>query len=226
MVRRPERMLRSFQSGGKLPSREEMQRESELSTIALNEEAWRRRQVTNRDLEKQAAAFLTPVQLTELAKVQAQDQDNLQQWIQSARVKAGMSPEIPQHAAISADDPADSRKPVDGQVRIEIRMTIDRGEPMVVTRIVRNGEPFTFTAADGLIAEATPTLYDDHWLNVQMNYYEQRAAGSKHPLQGSGTFGTLTRMPDGTPNSGGSGGTVVTGRKAYAIETMVSATVQ
>ena len=224
LARGPGRMLLSFQRGGKLPSGEEMQRESELHTIAINEETWRRRQVTNRNIEKQATAFLTPVQLRELSKLQARDQDNLRQWIQSARVRAGLSPEIPQHAAIS-DDPAVSRKPVAGQVRVEIRMTIDRGEPTVVTQTVRNGESFTFAAANGLMADATPTLYDDHWLNVQIDYYEQRAAG-KYPLEGGGTLGVLTRAPDGTPTSGGGGSTVIAGRKAYVIETMIGATAQ
>jgi hypothetical protein len=221
-VRMPRWTLRNL-NRPEMPSREELQRESQLNTIAANEESWRRKQVTNRELEKQAAAFLTPTQLAELSKLHAQEQERLRRWTESARAQAGMDPKIPERAAAAEDVSEDPRKPIDGQVQLEIRLTVNRDEPTVVTQTVRNGEPFTFEAADGLIAEATPTLYDDHWLDVRMTYYEQGAAG-KRRLQGGGGFGVRTRMPDGTASRGGGGGTVITGRKAYAIETMISAT--
>jgi hypothetical protein len=213
-------MLPSIE-GRAMPSREEMQRHSQLSTIALNEEIWRRKQVTNRELQQQAAAFLAPAQLAELSKLQAQAQADLQRWIEGARAQVGMDPKIPEHAQAVVSK--DARKPFDGQVQVEIRLTVNRGEPKIVTQTVRNGESFTFEAADGLIAEATPTLYDDDWLQLKMAYYEQRAAG-KRLLQGGGGFGVRTRMPDGTPSRGGGGDIVVGGRKGYAIETMITAT--
>lgn len=217
----PESMLQGLE-GRRLPSREELQRESQLSTIAANEAVWRRRQVTNRELEKQAAEFLTPAQLAEMSKYQAQEQERLQRWIESARAQAGMDPRISEQPATRADA-ADARgKLVDGQVQIEIRVTVNRGEPTIVTQKVRNGESFSFAAAEGLIAEATPTLYEDHRLHMHMNFYEQRAAG-KRRLHGGGNFGVQTRMPDGTPNQGGMT-TLISGRKGYAIEVMAGAT--
>jgi hypothetical protein len=216
----PRAMLRRLE-GRAMPTREEMQRDSQLSTIALNEEIWRRKQVANRELQKQAAEFLSPAQLAELSKFHAQEQDNLQRWIESARAHMGMDLKIPEHA--EAGGPDDVRKPYGGQVQLEIRLTINRGEPKVVTQTVRNGESITFEAADGLIAEATPTLYDDNWLDLKMAYFEQGPAG-KRRLQGGGGFGVQTRMPDGTPSRGGGGGTVISGRKGYAIETMITAT--
>lgn len=221
-VRLPRSLLRGLDRP-EMPSREELQRKSQLSSIAANEESWRHKQVENREIEKQAAAFLTRAQLAELSKFHAQEQERLQRWIESARAQAGMDPKIPERAAATEDVSEESRKPIDGQVQLEIRLTVDRGAPKVVTQTVRNGESFTFEAADGLIAEATPTLYDDHWLNLQLTYYEQGAA-RKRPLNGGGTLGVLTRMPDGTLNRGGGSSTVITSRKGYAIETMISAT--
>jgi hypothetical protein len=220
--RMPGWMLRGLE-GRKMPSREEMQRESQLSTIAGNEESWRRNEVTNREIEQQAAEFLTPVQLSQWSKYQAQEQDRLRRWIESARAQAGLDPRIPEHAPAAATASEPPRKLFDGLVQIDLRLTVNRGEPTIVTRTVRNGESFTFEAAEGLIAEATPTLYEDHWLSVQMNYYEQDAVG-KRRLHGGGSFGVQTRMPDGTPSSGGGGGTVIAGRKGYAIEAMIGAT--
>ena len=163
------------------------------------------------------------VDRVELTDYPAQEQEDLRRWIESARAQAGMDPKIPERAAAAADVSEEPRKPIDGQVQLEIRLIVNRSEPTVVTQTVRNGESFTIEAADGLIAEATPTLYDDHWLDVRMTYYEQGAAG-KRRLDGGGSFGVQTRMPDGTPNRGGGGRTVITGRKGYAIETMISAT--
>ena len=217
----PGRLLRDFKGRG-MPSRDAMLRESELSTIAGNEASWRSREVTNREIERQAAEFLTSVQLTALSNYQAQEQEKLRQWVESARAHAGMDAKIPEYPAPPPDVPAASRQVVDGQVRIDIRLTVNRGEPTVVTQTLRNGASLTFGAGEGLVVEATPTLYDDHWLYVQMNYYEQGTAG-KRRLNGGGSFGVQTRLPDGSLNRGG-GGSVVTGRKGYAIDVMIDAT--
>jgi hypothetical protein len=214
-------MLRGWQPGER-PSPEQMQRETQLSTIATNEESWRRGRVLNREIETQAAAFLTPAQLAELSKHHAEEQERLQRWIESARAQAGMDPKIPEHVAAAADVPDQPRIPIDGQVQVEIQLTVNRAEPTTVTQTVRNGESFTFEAADGLIAEATPTLYDDHWLDVAMTYYEQGTTG-KRRLPGNSTFGVQTRHRDGTPGGGG-GGTVISGKKGYAIDARISAT--
>ncbi|WP_129648072.1 coiled-coil domain-containing protein [Peristeroidobacter agariperforans] len=206
---------------GELSSPEQMQRASQLSTIEANEQSWREREVTNREIEAQAAAFLNPGQLTELSTYQAQEQERLRRRVESMRAQAGLNPHIPERAA-PASERSEPRVLVDQQVQIEIRFTVNRAEPKLVSRTVRNGEAFTFEAAEGLIIEATPRLYEDHWLDVQMTYFEQDAAG-KHPLPGGDTFGVRTRSPDGQPMSGG-GGSLIKGRKGYAMNAMFSAT--
>jgi hypothetical protein len=211
--------LRSDGSGA-MPPPEHTQRASQLSMIAENEESWRLREASNRELQAHAAAFLSPVQLKEFSRWQAEEQSRLQRRVESLRVQAGLDPKIPEHATPMAPA-SEPGLATDKQVRIEIRLTVNGAEPTLVTKIVRSGEPFTFETAEGLTVEATPKLYDDHWLDLQMTYYEQGSAG-KRRLPGGDTFGIHTLQPDGRIGAGG-GGTLTAGRKAYAIKAMISA---
>ena len=206
---------------GEPSSPDEMQRQSLLGAINLNEASWRERAVTNREIQMQAAAFLTPTQLAALSKWHAEEQQRLQRHLESMRAQAGLDPKIPERSTPAPV--SEQPRLVNGQVQVEIRLKVNRAEPVTVTQIVSNGQSFTFEAADGLIAEATPRLYENHWLDLQMTYYEQHAS-EKRRLSGGGSFGLQTRRPDGTPASGGGGGTVLGGRQGYAIEAMISAT--
>ncbi|WP_161966231.1 hypothetical protein [Steroidobacter cummioxidans] len=47
-------------------------------------------------------------------------------------------------------------------MQVEVRLKVNRAEEVTVTRVVQNGESFTFDASEGLIAEATPRLYGDN----------------------------------------------------------------
>ncbi|HEY0939907.1 MAG TPA: hypothetical protein VGE08_07400 [Steroidobacter sp.] len=87
-----------------------------------------------------------------------------------------------------------------------------------------NGESFTFAAGAGLIAEATPTMYDDDWVDVHLKYYEDGVTGRRR-LIGGNISTTHTRPPEGSPASGGSSGVVISGRRGYAVETNVKAKV-
>jgi hypothetical protein len=93
-----------------------------------------------------------------------------------------------------------------------------------VTRTVRNGESFTFEAAQGLIVEATPTMYDDDWIDVHLKYYEEGATGRRR-LSGGSISTVQARQSDGSLTTGGGGGTVIAGRKGYAVETTINAKV-
>lgn len=206
-----------------MPSREQLQRESQLNTIATNERSWRGRRVVDREIEAKAAAFLTPAQLSELSKYHAEERERSQRWIESARAQAGLDPKIPEQPWTPAGGSEQPRVAAGAQLQIEIRLKVNRAEPVVVTQTVRNGESFTFEAAEGLTAEAKPVLYEDHWLDLAMTFYEQGVTG-KHRLPGGTAFAVRTRMPDGTPSGGGGGGTVITGRKGYAIDATINAT--
>jgi hypothetical protein len=222
VLRSPRRFMLS--SNGKLPSREEMQRQSTLESIALNEESLRNMQASNRELSQRAAAFLTPDQLAAFSQMNADNERQQRQWIASARAQVGLDPTMSAREAAEANAPLETRKPIEGDVQLEISLVVNRGAPTVVNRTIRNGEVVTIEAGEGLVVEATPTLYDDHWLDVKMAYYEQERTG-KRLLQSGASFGTLMRMPNGQQGHRSHNESVVTGSsKGYAIETEVSAT--
>ncbi|WP_129647874.1 hypothetical protein [Peristeroidobacter agariperforans] len=204
---------------GQLTSLEEMQRESQRQSRIANENSWRKRQVENPLLEQKAAAFLTPVQLAELSRYHAEEQDTSRRYVESARAEAGLDPKIPEQAEVAEETP----KLIEAQLQIEVSLTVNR-EPATVTRTVRNGESFTFEVAQGLTVEATPTMYGDDWIEVHLKYYEDRTNGRRR-LSGGSISVAQARQPDGSLSSGGSSGTVITGRKGYAVETKVNARV-
>jgi hypothetical protein len=202
-------------------SAEELQRSSQLQTIAANEDIWRRMPESDRLLRQGAAEFLTAPQLTTLAQMNAEEATHLRQWIEKTRVQAGLSPDIPDQP--EASQPL--RAPLAGEVRLSMKLTVNRNGPSSFTHVGGNGEAVTFASVEGLVVEATPTLYDDDTFNLQMAYYEEGSTGRRRIGQ-MGQMGTLTRAPAGSSSLDhqGSSGTVLTGSKGYAIE--VSAQVE
>ncbi len=201
---------------------EEMRRVDELQTIAANEETWRRLPEVHQRLARQAAEFLTPPQLAVLEGLHAEQMSSLQQWLEQARAQAGLSPTIPERSDVPLVASKPTRTPIAGAVKVDFTVQVNRSEPVRVSHVGANGNSVTFEAGDGLFIEATPTLYDD-WLDVRTTYYEQASNGKRRRI-GSGAFGTLVRLPDGTAtHGGGGGGTVVMGSKAYVINETATA---
>ena len=77
-------------------------------------------------------------------------------------------------------------------------------------------------AGDGLVIEAAPTLYDDHWLDVRTVYYEKDRTGQQRRIS-TGRYGILTKMPDGSPGIPGGGQAMIVGSKAYSITEIATA---
>lgn len=73
-------------------SAEQMLQASERQTVAANEERLRRMPEAHQRLARQAAAFLTPAQLTVFEDVNAERMRSLQQWIEQARLWLGLDP--------------------------------------------------------------------------------------------------------------------------------------
>jgi hypothetical protein len=201
---------------------ENRQQTTLLRNIELNEAALRRMLESNRIFSERAAGFLTPAQLAVFSQVNAERANSQRQWVERTRVQAGLNPAIPESPEVVPGSSAPQRIALAGNVKMEITLTVNRNKPTTFTHIGSNGAPVTFEAAEGLFVEATPTLFNDHWLDVQLTYYEQGPTG-KRRLAAEGGFGTLTMSPDGSPSRGGGGGTLVTGSKAYAIETTATA---
>ena len=198
------------------PSPENLQRAAQLDTIALNESSLRRMKDSHPSAAREAAKFLTPMQLQGFERMNAEQEAGLRQWIEGARAQAGLKPDKP----AVAEDPPDMRRPqrtqVTGRITLELIVTVDGNAPTTLNHVGLNGQPVTFEIANGLMVEATPTLFEDHWLDVELAWFEKGRNG-KRRLQETSAFGVLTRMPDGSTSRGGGSDMLVTGSKVYAI---------
>jgi len=199
-----------------VPSREELQRRSQLMTIESNEASWRSMPESDRQFREQAAAFLTATQLATLEQMHAEKLQQLQRSIEQMRMQAGLNPTIP--PAIEGDEPAPPAK-VTRHVRVRIKIAVNQANPATFTEVVSSGTPFTFEVDDGLLVQATPIVYDNETYDLQVEYFEQGATG-KRSIGHMGGMGTLHRTPPGAEVLAMMGGssTVLTGNKAYAIE--------
>jgi hypothetical protein len=200
-------------------SLEEMQRQSQLMTIAANEQNWRRLPEARRWLRQRAAAILTPAQLATLQQMHEEEIDGQKQWIEQMRVDAGLSAEIPAEPEESEAAKAPNRTPIAGEVKFRIQLTVNRNEPNKFTHVGSNGASVTFECADGLLMEVTPILYDDDVYNVGVTYYEQGSNGKRRIGQ-SGQMGVLEKQQPGSASLefSGSSTTILTGNKGYAVE--------
>ena len=206
-----------------LPNPAEMQRMSQLSTIAANEDILRRMEKSNPDYEQRAAEFLTARQLAALTHMNRQQTDSLRAWVENARRAAGLNPAIPEEPETDLlPPPAPERVAISGPVTFDIEVSIDGSGTQTFSNTVENGCPFELRASEDLWIEATPILYDDYWLAVRLNYLEQAATG-KVRLDDEILFGSLTKLPDGIAGGGALTTDVVTGRKAYAVRVLVKA---
>ena len=198
------------------PSPENLQRAAQLDTIALNESSLRRMKDSHPSAAREAAKFLTPMQLQGFERMNAEQEAGLRQWIEGARAQAGLKPDEP----AVAEDPPDMRRPqrtqVTGRITLELIVTVDGNAPTTLNHVGLNGQPVTFEIANGLMVEATPTLFEDHWLDVELAWFEKGRNG-KRRLQEASAFGVLTRTPDGSTSRGGGSEMLVTGSKVYAI---------
>jgi len=188
-------------------------RSLQLQSVRANENSWRRRQVEVPALEQKAAAFLTPTQLAELSKLHAQEQDSLRRYIESVRAQAGLDRSIPETPEVEEE----ASVLIDAQLQIELSMTVNR-ETTTLLRTVRSGESFTFEAAPRLIVEATPAMYDQEWVELQLNYFEDGVTGRRR-LPGTMTTTAQPGEFEGPLASRGSGSVVAGGRRGYAVET-------
>jgi hypothetical protein len=191
-------------------SQEELQRESQLLTIAENERAWHRKQAADEAFEQRAAEFLTAAQQSMLAQINREDADSLRRWVESARVEAGPGVAITQTPAAEPPQPAS----VETKVKLDLSMKVNRNEQKTVTLIGAGGEAMSFEAGDGLIAEVIPTVFEDRSMDLRLNYYEERSTGKRRLPSSS----IIYVGPEDSPScASGETGTVVTGSRSYIV---------
>lgn len=200
-------------------SQEELQRHSQLMNIQSNEDSWRRAPELDRLLREQAAAFLTASQLSAFERLHADKLRMHQQSIEQMRVQAGLSPNIPAQAEGQAAEPTPAR--VVRGVRVRLNIAVNRGKPFTITQIVSSGTPLTFEVDEGLLVEATPTVFSNDTYELQLEYFEHGTTG-KRSIGNMGTAGWLQRTPPADEALMGGSSTVITGSKAYGIELRTS----
>jgi hypothetical protein len=199
-------------------SREELQRHSELQTIAADEEMWREMPESNRQLREQAAAFLTKPQLAMLEQIHAEQLASLQQRIEQMRVQAGLIATIPEQPQVVELAPA----PVNRDVKLSIKVSVDNESPRYLTTVVSGGKSVSLKISDDLSLEATPTVFENDTYNLRVEYFETRASG-KRSIGNMGQSGTAMQAGQGEGLRYVAGGSsVLTGSKGYAVELSAS----
>jgi hypothetical protein len=202
------------------PSADELRRDSQLRTIELNEVSLRAMEESSPLMAKRAAGFLSPIQLDVFSRMNQERAAAQRRWVEQARLQAGLPPQIPERSDIAPLAWGEVRTPMTGDVTFEFTVTVNRSPAVTITHTGPNAKPILFEAGEGLWMEAMPTLFEDHWLDVHLGYYEQ-VNGEKRRLEEERHFGTLTRMPDGSPGGGGMSTDMVAGTKGYAVDTRV-----
>lgn len=204
----------------RMPSPEELRRHTHLMLAVSNEGLWRRAAGDNRALREQATAFLTAPQLATLSQVQAEQANQFQQRVEQLRAQAGLSPQIPAVPDIPTEA-MPARIERNGDAKVSIRLSIDGKEPTVSSQVVRNGGVVTFDVGDGMFVEAAPILYDDGMYDLRLSYHEAGRVGRRliGEMRQSGDF-TQPLVSGDLALSGGVGGSgsVIVGRKAYAVQ--------
>jgi hypothetical protein len=187
--------------------------DSQLLTIEANENVWRRTPEANRQLRQQAAAFLTAAQLSQFEQLHADKLQQLQQSIEHMRAQAGLSPNIP--ATVEAPKPIVQE--FTRAVRVWIKIAVNNAMPATFAEVVNSGTPFTFEMDEGLLVEATPTVFGNDTYALHIKYFEQTQTG-KRLIGLIRNVGTLSRPEPADDWIMGGGSSVVVGSKAYTVE--------
>ena len=201
--------MRAFQS------REEMERDSRLRTIALNEQGWREMPESNRRLRERAAEFLTQRQLEVLAQLHAEQLATLQQQIEQMRMQMDLSRTIPETAEVTEVPAAIVMR----DVKISLEVAVNDESPRYLTTTVSGGKSVSLKIGSNLFLEATPIVFANDAYNLRVRYYEAGVTG-KRLIGNSGLGGMVTQASTegrSRPRGGGSG-SVLTGSKGYVVE--------
>jgi hypothetical protein len=192
---------------------EEFQRRSQLMALEGNEDSWRRMPGHNRILLQGAAAVLTAPQLAVLSQMQSEQANQMQARIEQMRLQAGLDPQIP-----AAPDGASARTQRAGDVRVSIRLAIDRKAPEIFSQVVRNGSPATFDTGAGMSVDATPTLYEDGEFDLKLTYHEAGSTGRRDIAETRQMGDVANQHASLDPAFSGGSGSVIVGRRAYVVE--------
>jgi hypothetical protein len=197
------------------PSAEDLQLNSQLQTITLNEQIWREMPDSNRKLRERAAEFLTERQLAVLEQMHVEQAATLQRRIEQMRVNEGLSPTIPAQAeVIEVPTPT-----VERDIKLSLKAEVNDENPRYLTTVASSGKPVSLKVADGLYIEATPIVFEDDTYNLLVRYFETGVTGKRFIGKMGQSGQVMPATGEGrSRNVGGGGGTILTGSKGYAVE--------
>jgi hypothetical protein len=173
----------------------------------------------SRRLVARLPEVLTPNQVAEFSKMEDEKLASQRRYTEERRVAAGLSPQFAESPPGSA--PAE-RIPAAGNVRLEVYFRTNEAEPVQVEYVTENGKPTpVFDVHEGLWVEVTPTLFEDRWVNVDFQFYEER--NGQRRLRGKHGWGmqaggnTLRSDPRYSLGSLPGASTIVSGSKVYSV---------
>lgn len=181
--------------------------------VEANEDLFRCVQRDSRANLQIACSILTRSQFAVYEKLEQRKVDGQRRHVQQMRVQAGMSPEFDENRPPAAPI---ERTPLQCRVRLELKITVDSEAPAEIDVTLDNGTPGAgFQASQALWAVPTPTLYEDGWAQLTIDYYEDRG-GERRRLPNGTTVGGLTKYPDNRPIGAVTGLGTLHGSKVYA----------
>ena len=158
--------------------------------IESSENAFRQMREDSQRLLQRLPHILTPRQLETYARMEEEKIARQREHVRQMRIEAGMSAEFDETGpAVRQSRPT----LVEGQVRVEISLTVNGSETLLTQFQVANGKMAPgWRAPEGLWVEATPFVYTDGWMQAALQFYEERGE-RRRPLGGRLTIGGLTR---------------------------------
>jgi hypothetical protein len=186
--------------------------------IELNENAFRRMREDGLHLLQQLPDLLTPAQLEIYARMEEEKIARQREYVRQMRRAAGMSAEFDETRPAVRHS---TRTLAEGQVKVEISMTINNSPAHITEFRLGNGKTTPgWRAPEGLWVEARPSVFRDGWRQVHFQFYEE-VGERRRPLGG----GFRTGFPARGQDRPGAGGTNLSGvNKSYAISVQVKLT--
>jgi hypothetical protein len=198
-------------------SAEERNQRMQVQNIVGNERYAIVAEVANRELVDRATAILTPEQTKALADWKDQELARQRAWTQARRKALGIAPE---EKLEDAEDEVLPSPPISKNMRLTIDLTVNDTQVVKQLTSVRGGS-VPFDASEGLVVEVRPYM-DEERLNAEIKLYEKVRGGRRMVGAMSGSAQLIEAGK--APTYGGSSGTMIQGRKGYAINCSVSGT--
>jgi len=195
-------------------SEPERNRRMRVRNLALNERSATLQEAANREVVDRAASILTPEQTKTLTRWKQQQLDQRRAWAQAQRRVLGIDAEAELDLTDQEILPS---PPISKNLRLSIDLTVNDTQVVKELTSVRGGT--VSLEAEGLLVEVRPYMEQERLL-AELKIYE-RVRGGRRLLGQMG--GSAALIEAGKPSLfGGGGGTIVQGRKGYAINWSVS----